>query len=229
MEPTFNFNVSEFASKVEATESSSAYMFLQSDTGLRITPSIDTDEIHLNHVMNINNELSTSSSDSTEHDTSSDHSPSTENNPTNSNTDYQPLIESDTRNLDTVSVLSNYHIRSQIQGWRSSFMYDYVLVKGKPNIVNYSLLIPDSYTTLVSYNMKPERDNFKKFFTIRKYNKKPVYYVYDGKTSLDEAMWWIFEYPEDMIREIKKPTCLPPDATTIFNSMRIEALKRLVY
>jgi hypothetical protein len=227
MEPTFQFNVSEFASKVIATDQSSAYTFLESDIAIKVEPGVDTNEILLGQILNINNDLITSSTESRDLETPSDSLPSTENINNDNPVDTSlPNTDLNTPTLESEEEISNFQIRSQIQGWKSDFMYDYVLVMGKLNLVNYSLLIPDSHTTLMSYNMKPEKENFRKFFRIRKYNKRPVYYLYDGKTSLDEAMWWIFEYPENFDVAIKKPTSLPSDAVKIFNTARIEAFKR---
>ena len=48
--------------------------------------------------------------------------------------------------------------------------------------------------------------------------------MYDGKTSLDEAVWWIFEYPEECTQislDIKKPTLLIEEAESIINAVRI--------
>jgi hypothetical protein len=228
MEPGYKYSIEEFTSKVEATGVEKAFILLQSSIGIELKTQ-DLDELLVEHVVNFPVNPSCSNSN--------------DSNQSNQDTTSVPIVRdstdtpvfNDSTSESTVasrnsSLVSQFQTRPQIRGWTTSFLYDFILVIGKDNIADYSLI--KSGHTITSYTMKPQKENFIKFMNIKEYTKKPVYYFYDGVTNQSESLWWIFQYPDSegsIPGNITKPKCLPPDAAKIFNKARMEAMKRYSY
>jgi hypothetical protein len=223
MEPVFNYSIDEFSNKVEATGVENAFILLQSSIGIELKEQ-DFNELELKHVVNYPETISSTNTISSQPEEASNLVTESVISPI----DNDSTSES-TFTTSNASDSYQYQTRPQIQGWITSFLYDFILVIGNDNVADYSLI--KSVHTLTSYTMKPQKDNFTKFMNIKEYSKKPVYYFYDGVTNQSESLWWIFEYPdseETIPGDILKPKCLPSDAAKIFNKARMYAMKRYI-
>jgi hypothetical protein len=100
-------------------------------------------------------------------------------------------------------------------------------VKGKYEVLDYSPIAPSvSLATSVHYTLVATQLNTK-LMQIKDLTAANCFYIYDGFTSTNEAVWWIIEYDEDTCpRDLEGATPLPDDAFSNFNDCRLEALRR---
>lgn len=116
------------------------------------------------------------------------------------------------------------------RNWTRKFFLDYLLVVGKANVFNYKLIAPSSHGNMhYEYTIMPHANtDGTPLFHSKSFHGKRIYSFHDGKTNLDENVWWIVEVDDATAGPNGAFEYFPQDLVNIFNGLKIATFERYV-